>query len=792
MLGVTRAKAAMRRGAIRRSLRLLAAFMPALAIAVGQPMTQPAVVAADAPGCATTTASAYTVQLCFAQSLVGATLSGNAAVQANLTVQSGSYSVRWLVYTIDGAPLLNAYRAPYSFTLPTAQWADGPHILAVYTESLVAGNPCCTTSSASISVTFANGQLLAPTNTSQPTISLGTSPAPGSPEIVAAAGDGASGESTATGVANLISSWSPNLFLYLGDVYFQGTYTEFTNWYDGTFGRFRAISDPTIGNHEYLTTNGAGYFNYWNNEPHYYSYDAAGWHFISLDANQPAMSAAAWNNQLSWLQTDLAAHAGACTLAYWHQPLFNIGQEGPAAQTQAFWSALSAAHASIVVNGHDHNYQRWQPMDAAGNVSASGVTEFVAGTAGHGTTPFITTDTRMAAGTAAATSIGALKLSLSPASAAFQFVQSNGTVFDSGTVRCQGSGTLAGTVTDVQSSHPLAGAVVTYDGSASGLGSGSATTDGSGHYSVAALAAGTYAVSVSATGEASQTAAVTVGGAATSVHDFGLTGNPGRITGTVTDSNTGATVAGATVSFSGGSATTDATGNYAFAGVPPGSYTVTANATGYGTATHTAGVVAGSTTTQNLSLGPLPFTDDFESGGVSHWTTNTGLVPEQSTVHVGAWAIEGNATNGQTFASKNLPTNYQSVYYRTYLDLKSNSSNVSLLWDRTAAGVALLHLYVDSTGKLGLRNDITGVATIAPVVVSRGTWHSLEMHVTVNGTSSGIEVWLDGVHVTALESSAANLGTVLIGRVWLGENNIARIYDIAFDDVVIGASYVGP
>jgi hypothetical protein len=66
------------------------------------------------------------------------------------------------------------------------------------------------------------------------------------------------------------------------------------------------------------------------------------------------------------------------------------------------------------------------------------------------------------------------------------------------------------------------------------------------------------------------------------------------------------------------------------------------------------------------------------------------------------------------------------------------------------------------------------------------------LHVTVNGTASAVEVWLDGVHVPALESSAANLGSVLVGRVWLGENNIARTYDIAFDDVVIGAGYVGP
>ena len=85
-------------------------------------------------------------------------------------------------------------------------------------------------------------------------------------------------------MVNLISSWNPNLFLYLGDVYENGRPMEFDNWYGkpgaaGTYGQFHSITDPAIGNHEYVGSDISGYEWYWNNVPHYYSYDAGGWHF---------------------------------------------------------------------------------------------------------------------------------------------------------------------------------------------------------------------------------------------------------------------------------------------------------------------------------------------------------------------------------------------------------------------------------------------------------------------------------------------------------------------------------
>jgi hypothetical protein len=127
--------------------------------------------------------------------------------------------------------------------------------------------------------------------------------------------------------------------LYLGDVYQNGSYSEFQNWYDPTFGQFRSITDPVVGNHEYLTTktSAADYFDYWDNLNSYYSFDAGGWHFIALNSNATALGATGpapngWTREKAWLQSDLAAHAGACIVAYWHHPTTTSGKKTRAAR----------------------------------------------------------------------------------------------------------------------------------------------------------------------------------------------------------------------------------------------------------------------------------------------------------------------------------------------------------------------------------------------------------------------------------------------------------------------------
>jgi hypothetical protein len=239
----------------------------------------------------------------------------------------------------------------------------------------------------------------------------------------------------------MLKSINPNLFLYLGDVYEQGSVSEFFNWYGNGgsyFNALRSITDPTVGNHEYLTAGAKGYFGYWNNPPNYYSFNAHGWHFVSLNSNAYAVPTAAGSAQYNWLQSDLAALSpNTCTIVYYHHPLFNIGPEGAATQMSAIWSLMAKYGVHIVLNGHDHDYQRWKPLNGSGTVSSKGITEFVVGGGGHGLQTFTTSDSRLAyKNDANPTAFGALLLTLHSTSATFKYQNTSGTVLDSGTIPC--------------------------------------------------------------------------------------------------------------------------------------------------------------------------------------------------------------------------------------------------------------------------------------------------------------------------------------------------------------------
>ncbi len=397
--------------------------------------------AAAASTCSTSTppSAAYTLTVCIDSPAEGSTLVGDATIASSTSSTGTSPGVQQLVYSLDGQYLLTDYASPYSFVLPSARFVDGNHVLAVQAvarDGFVTGNT-------SVTLSFANGVTTPPVNTNTFTPAAGTSPAQGQPYVLAAGGDGASGEPNAANVTGLIAAWNPNLFLYLGDVYEDGSPTEFYNWYKPNtyFGRFRSITNPTIGNHEYTGSTAPGYFDYWDNIPHYYSFDVSGWHLISLDSNSAFGQTLASSPQYQWLTQDLAAHAGQCTIAYYHHPVNNVGPEGDTPAMDSIWARMAQSGVTLALNGHDHNYQRWVPLDGAGNPSASGITEFVVGSAGHGLQQFVRSDSRLAFGyDANGTGFGALRLELNAHGAAFAFVNTQGTVLDSGVVPCTNAG----------------------------------------------------------------------------------------------------------------------------------------------------------------------------------------------------------------------------------------------------------------------------------------------------------------------------------------------------------------
>jgi hypothetical protein len=418
--------------------RVIIALIVFLSLTLTPPQT-PA--HAQGAGCSTSSpvSAAYAMTVCLTDPANGAVLSGYAPVTATVSVTGANPGVQKLLFYLGGQYLLTDYTTAYTFILPTTKFVDGSRLLEV--EAIMRDG--FTSTRAALNVTFNNGISEPPVNTNTFTISTGSTPASGRPFILAATGDGASGEPNADAVANMIAGWNPNMFVYLGDVYDDGTFTEFYNWYGSgadRYSQFRAVTNPVVGNHEYGVEGAGGYFDYFDNVPHYYSFNAAGWHIINLDSTSQFGQTDPGTPQYDWLVADLTANTAICTIVNFHHPVYNIGPEGDATRMNQIWALLAQHGVDVVLTGHDHDYQRWQSLDGSGALASNGITQFVVGTGGHGIQDFVRTDSRVAVGfDTPPTAFGALRMELNPSGTAFQFVNTAGATLDSGSIQCSGA-----------------------------------------------------------------------------------------------------------------------------------------------------------------------------------------------------------------------------------------------------------------------------------------------------------------------------------------------------------------
>jgi hypothetical protein len=275
--------------------------------------------------------------------------------------------------------------------------------------------------------------------------------------VVAAAGDiacdpsdpnyhGGSGTSTACRqkyTSDLLVNGDYDAVLALGDLqYDSGSLSDFNAVYDPTWGRVKSITYPVVGNHEYGQSGASGYFDYFGSRAGargkgYYSFDLASWHIIAINSNCGQVSCSANSTQEQWLRADLAAHTNDCTLAMWHHARWSSGHDGDNTFMQTMWKDLVDGDAEILLSGHSHDYERFGPQDANGNLDTSnGVRQFVVGTGGAFFTGLGTgfDDNSQAHQN---DTYGILKLTLNPTSYAWQFVPEAGKSYnDSGTTSC--------------------------------------------------------------------------------------------------------------------------------------------------------------------------------------------------------------------------------------------------------------------------------------------------------------------------------------------------------------------
>jgi hypothetical protein len=190
----------------------------------------------------------------------------------------------------------------------------------------------------------------------------------------------------AEATARLLDSISGTVFTTGDNTQVAGTTQEFRDCFDTTWGRHKYRMRPTPGNHDYQTARGAAYYDYFGSAAGpsglgYYSYDLGAWHIIALNANESMNAGSA---QATWLRQDLETNRSLCTLAYWHHPLFSSSNHGNDGRSAYAWQLLYEYGAEVVLNGHDHLYERFAPQDAAGRRDdGRGIRQFTVGTGGY-------------------------------------------------------------------------------------------------------------------------------------------------------------------------------------------------------------------------------------------------------------------------------------------------------------------------------------------------------------------------------------------------------------------------
>ena len=244
-----------------------------------------------------------------------------------------------------------------------------------------------------------------------------TTPPPPDPVVVAAADVASCNLSTDERTAEVVERYPEATVLVPGDLaYESGTAAEFRDCYGAGWGRFRDRTRPAPGNHEFISEGAGPYFDYFGaavgeRGKGWYSFDLGAWHIVSLNSNCELIGCAPGSEQGTWLAADLAGSKAKCKLAFWHHPRWSSGQHGSQPEVEQLWAAAARGGVDVVLNGHDHDYERFAEID--------GVRQFVVGTGGASrfgfTEPVASSEVR------APNALGVLVLTLRPESYDWEF-----------------------------------------------------------------------------------------------------------------------------------------------------------------------------------------------------------------------------------------------------------------------------------------------------------------------------------------------------------------------------------
>jgi acid phosphatase type 7 len=209
------------------------------------------------------------------------------------------------------------------------------------------------------------------------------------PAVLVGAGDIAECGSEADEATAALLDEIPGTVATFGDnAYPKGRFEDFENCYEPSWGRHKERTRPAPGNHDFGEARGAAYYDYFGaaaGEPGkgYYSYALGSWRIIVLNSECHRAGCERGSEQEEWLRTELARYRTRCTVAIFHEPRFSSGRYGNNADYEPFWDALYEHGAEIVLNGHEHFYERFAPQTPDGEADPErGIRQFTVGTGG--------------------------------------------------------------------------------------------------------------------------------------------------------------------------------------------------------------------------------------------------------------------------------------------------------------------------------------------------------------------------------------------------------------------------
>ncbi|WP_106964857.1 discoidin domain-containing protein [Amycolatopsis orientalis] len=245
--------------------------------------------------------------------------------------------------------------------------------------------------------------------------------------------------------AKLVQSMNPAAVITMGDNQYDSentglTLQNFKDYYDKTWGAFKNITHPVPGNHETYDDNKPfeAYEQYFGkiatpNGKRYYSWEMGNWHFIALDSNgfvdDKDGGELKDTDQMNWIKQDLAKNTKGCVAAYYHHPRWSSGDHGDQRGSKQLWDLFAQNKVDLILNGHDHHYERFVPQDASGKANPAGPVEIIGGMGGanpypvhsaHPTTAKLLKDT-----------FGVLKLTMTDTTFSEQLIGLDGKVLDS-------------------------------------------------------------------------------------------------------------------------------------------------------------------------------------------------------------------------------------------------------------------------------------------------------------------------------------------------------------------------